>query len=138
MSPLGKMYGLASRTIHAQRSEIARLRLHFIAARQKCSCGAWLAVCNEIQDDDEVRKELERIKQQLRAARTFRTTEQENPRCECNHLWSDHDDGGACGFKSEHYDVKTGKSYRKPCQYADRTGPGICQHFRPWNPRYRR
>lgn len=138
MSALGKMYGLASQTIGGQRNEIARLRLYLIAARSKCTCGAWLAVCNEIQDDDQVRKELERTKDKLHAARTFRTTEQENPRCECNHLWIDHNDGGACGYSWDAWDSTTGRKYKRHCQYAHgKDNNGICQHFRPWNPRYR-
>lgn len=127
---LGKMYGLASRTIHVQRDEVARLRLLIMAARSKCTCCAWWTVWNDIQDDDQVRKELRRTKDQLHAARTFRTLEQENPRCECNHHWSDHEDGGICRFRW---------GDNKPCTYAEGTSNnGVCQHFRPWNPRYRR
>jgi hypothetical protein len=139
VSGLGKMYGIASRTIGQQRDEIQRLRLAISAARIKCTCRAWWDVCDELKDEGQLRKELDRTRQKLRAARTFRTTEQENPRCECNHLWSDHADGGICGYTWDAWDSTTSRTYKRHCQYAHgKDNNGICQHFRPWNPQYRR
>jgi hypothetical protein len=138
VTTLGKMYGIASRQIGAQRREIQRLRLYISAATRECTCRAWAEVNDKIRDDDEVRKDLERTRRQLRALRTSRTTDAEDPRCECNHLWSDHEDGGVCGYTWDAWDGKAGRKYKRHCQYAEgKDNNGICHHFRPWKPRRR-
>lgn len=128
---LGQMYGVASRTIARQRDEIASLRMRVIACRTVCRCGAWDKICDEARDEELLRKELERTKEQLRAARTFQSVERENPRCSCNHLWADHKDGGVCGYTYDKWD-SVAKVYRKVKCHHD------CQQFKPWRAEHRR